>query len=64
MRLFLISSFIFILININKAISDVLPNDLFSSVVGDQKFLRKENNIDSDSLIKYIGSLKWKESLI
>ena len=32
MRLFLISSFIFILININKAISDVLPNDLFSSV--------------------------------
>ena len=32
MRLFLISSFIFILININKAICDVLPNDLFSSV--------------------------------
>ena len=32
MRLFLISSFIFVLININKAISDVLPNDLFSSV--------------------------------
>ena len=32
MRLFLISSFIFILININKAVSDVLPNDLFSSV--------------------------------
>ena len=32
MRLFLITSFIFILININKAISDVLPNDLFSSV--------------------------------
>ena len=32
MRLFLISSFIFILINVNKAISDVLPNDLFSSV--------------------------------
>tara|TARA_B000000565_G_scaffold244800_1_gene212129 strand:+ start:2351 stop:3271 length:921 start_codon:yes stop_codon:yes gene_type:complete len=33
-------------------------NDLFSSVVGDQKFLRKENKIDSDSLIKYIRSLK------
>ena len=32
MRLFLFTSFIFILININKAISDVLPNDLFSSV--------------------------------
>ena len=32
MRLFLITSFIFILININRAISDVLPNDLFSSV--------------------------------
>ena len=32
MRLFLITSFIFILMNINRAISDVLPNDLFSSV--------------------------------
>ena len=32
MRLFLIIYFIFILTNVGKAISDVLPNDIFSSV--------------------------------
>ena len=32
MRLFLITYFIFILTNVSKAISDVLPNDIFSSV--------------------------------
>jgi len=32
MRLFLITYFIFILTNVGKAISDVLPNDIFSSV--------------------------------
>ena len=31
MRLFLITYFIFILTNVSKAISDVLPNDIFSS---------------------------------
>ena len=32
MRFFLITYFIFILTNVSKAISDVLPNDIFSSV--------------------------------
>ena len=32
MRLFIITYFIFILTNVSKAISDVLPNDIFSSV--------------------------------
>ena len=32
MRLFLITYFIFILTNVSNAISDVLPNDIFSSV--------------------------------
>lgn len=32
MRLFIITYFIFILTNVSKAISDVLPNDIFSSI--------------------------------
>ena len=38
--------------------------DSFSSIVGDQKFLRKENNIDAKSIIKCIENIKWKEFLI
>jgi len=32
--------------------------DSFSSVVGDQKFLRKQNNIDANSIIKCIESIR------
>lgn len=32
--------------------------DSFSSVVGDQKFLRKQNNIDANSIIKCIESIQ------
>jgi len=32
--------------------------DVFSSIVGDQKFLRKENSIDAQSIIKCIESIK------
>ena len=31
--------------------------DSFSAIVGDQKFLRKQNNIDSNSIIKCIESI-------
>ena len=33
-------------------------NDSFSSVVGDQKFLRKNNNIDSHSILQCIEAIK------
>ena len=64
MRLFLISSFIFILININKAISDVLPNDLFSSVevVELQMSSLQTNSIKNNSVKNFLNKNEVKKN--
>ena len=52
MRLFLITYFIFILTNVSKAISDVLPNDIFSSV---EVVELQMNSLQSNSKINNSG---------